>query len=271
MISVKTPVIDFHCHIYPEKIADKAVENIEHFYELKTMHNDGRAASLIENGSAYGVKHYVIFSVATTPHQVHSINKFIADTVKKYPSLFTGFGTLHPDSDTLETDFEELLSLGLKGVKLHPDFQRFRLDDPKCDKIYRICSGKVPVILHAGDTRFDFSNPERVENVLKKHKNLTVIAAHFGGWSCWKEAAERLHGYENLYVDCSSTFRWLSISDVEKLIALYGADRVLFGTDYPMWGYDTELPDFMKLNISDEDKEKILHKNAMKLLSINNI
>ncbi len=260
-------IIDFHCHVYPEKIADRAVENIKHFYELDNMHGDGKASSLIESGEKFGVKHFVVFSVATAPHQVHSINSFIARTVKEYDGLMTGFGTLHPESENLEADFYELLSLGLKGVKLHPDFQRFQLDDPRCDKIFSLCEGKLPVIIHAGDSRFDYSNPERIENILKKHEKLTLIAAHFGGWSCWKQAAERLCRYTNLYVDCSSTFRWLSVGEVEELISIYGADRVLFGTDYPMWGYETELTDFEKLCLSDGDKDKILCGNAKKLLS----
>lgn len=261
------PIIDCHCHVYPDKIADRAVEHIGSFYELD-MHFDGRASSLIKSGEKIGVRHYIIFSVATTPHQVHSINTFIAETAKNSGGLMTGFGTLHPDSENIEADIEELKSLGLKGVKLHADFQEFKIDDPKCDKIYSLCEGELPVLLHTGDTRFDFSNPERVENVLKKHKNLTVIGAHFGGWSCWKEAAKRLHTYDNFYVDCCSTFNWLSPEECKDLVRLYGADKVLFGTDYPMWSHESEFERFKRMGLTSEEEEKILYKNAVKLFSV---
>ena len=119
--------INSHCHIYPEKIAAKAVEGIRDFYDLH-MSLDGKVAGLIEDGNKVGIVHYLVHSVATSPKQVRSINEFIAEVVNSNPDLFSGFGTLHPDSDDIEGDFEHLISLGLKGVKLHPDFQQFPLD-----------------------------------------------------------------------------------------------------------------------------------------------
>ena len=123
-------VINAHCHIYPEKIASKAVLGIRDFYDLD-MSLNGRIDGLINDGSKVGVVHYLIHSVATTPKQVKSINEFISDEVKKRPDLFTGFGTLHPDSDDIQGDFDYLLELGLKGVKIHPDFQQFALNEDR--------------------------------------------------------------------------------------------------------------------------------------------
>ncbi len=261
------PIIDCHCHVYPEKIAEKAVEGISRFYDIP-MDNDGSIDCLIRRGSEIGVKHYLIFSVATTPKQVPSINKFIAQTVENSAGIMTGFGTIHPDSETVEDDIEELIGLGLKGVKMHPDFQKFRIDEEKCDVIYRLCEGRLPILLHTGDTRYDFSNPERMKPVLEKYPNLTVIGAHFGGWSCWHKAAEMLSKYPNFYVDCSSTFGWLEPDDVRGLIEVYGADKVLFGVDYPMWTHEVEFDKFMQMGLTREDREKILYKNAVRLFGI---
>ena len=122
------PIIDAHCHVYPEKIADRAVKGISEFYDL-SMYYDGRYSTLVEAGKSIGVKHFIVFSVATTPHQVQSINHFIAETVKNSDGIMTGLGTLHSDSETIEKDIEEILSLGLKGIKMHPDFQKFKIDD----------------------------------------------------------------------------------------------------------------------------------------------
>ncbi len=261
------PIIDSHCHVYPDKIASKAVDGIGKFYDL-SMYYDGRYSTLVEYGSKIGVRHYVIFSVATTPHQVHSINTFISDTVKESNGLMTGLGTLHPDSEDIERDIDEIISLGLKGVKMHPDFQKFQIDDKKCYKIYETCQGKLPVLLHTGDSRYDYSNPQRMKRVLEDFPGLTVIGAHFGGWSCWKEAAKTLSAYNNFYVDCSSSFDWLTADESREIVRMYGADRVLFATDFPMWNHETEFSRFMDMKLTDEENALILYKNAVKLFGI---
>ena len=262
------PIIDAHCHVYPDKIADKAVEGIGSFYDL-AMCYDGRYSTLVEHGSKIGVKHYVIFSVATTPKQVHSINNFIADTVKQSDGLMTGLGALHPDSETIEEEIEEIISLGLKGVKMHPDFQKFAIDDKKCYKIYEMCQSKgLPVLLHTGDSRYDYSNPQRMKKVLDDFPELIVIGAHFGGWSCWQEAVETLSAYKNFYVDCSSSFDWLSPQESRDIVRRYGADHVLFATDFPMWNHETELKRFMDMDLTDEENQLILYKNAVRLFGV---
>ncbi len=262
------PIIDSHCHIYPDKIADKAVEAIGQFYNLD-MYYDGRYSTLLDFGSKIGVKHYVIFSVATTPSQIHSINTYIADTVKQSDGLMTGLGALHPDSEDIEGDIAEIVSFGLKGVKMHPDFQKFNIDDKKCYKIYEMCQQyKLPVLLHTGDSRYDYSNPKRMKTVLDDFPDLIVIGAHFGGWSCWREAAETLSKYKNFYVDCSSSFDWLSADESRKIVRDYGADHVLFATDFPMWNHESELKHFMAMNLTDEENKLILYKNAIKLFGI---
>jgi len=114
-------VINSHCHIYPSKIAARAVEGIGDFYDLH-MSLNGSVDDLIKDGNKVGVVHYLVHSVATTPKQVKSINEFISEEVKAHPDLFTGFGTLHPDSEDIEADLDYLIELGLKGVKVHPDF-----------------------------------------------------------------------------------------------------------------------------------------------------
>ena len=262
------PIIDAHCHVYPDKIASKAVEAIGQFYDL-AMYYDGKLSTMTEQGSNNGVKHYVVFSVATTPQQVHSINNYIADVTKNSDGLITGLGALHPDSETIEEDIAEIISLGLKGVKMHPDFQKFQIDDKKCYKIYELSQRhNLPVLLHTGDHRYDYSNPGHMKRVLENFPNLTVIGAHFGGWSCWRQAAETLSEYKNFYVDCSSSFDWLDATQSKELIDLYGADHVLFGTDFPMWNYETELDHFDKIDLSEEERMLILYKNAARLFGI---
>lgn len=263
----KYKIIDAHCHIYPDKIAQKAADGTGNFYHMTPL-MDGKISTLLEHGQNAGTTHFIVQSVATTPLQVSSINNFIANAVAESDGKFTGLGTLHPDSENIKEDIEELKSLGLKGVKLHPDIQKFKIDDYRMLKIYELCEGNLPILMHTGDSRFDFSNPNRMVPILDIYTNLTVIGAHFGGWSVWEEATEKLSKYKNFYVDTSSSLYAMSPEKAKEIILAYGTDRVLFGTDYPMWEPETELDLFMKLDLSDKQREDILYNNAAKLFSI---
>ena len=262
-------IINAHCHIYPVSIAAKAVEGIKNFYSLN-MSLDGTTGGLIADGRKVGVAHYLVHSVATKPSQVRSIKEFISGEVKAHPGVFTGFGTLHPDSTDLEGDFHHLLEQGLKGVKLHPDFQRFALDGEQAFAIGRVISkNPVPLLIHCGDYRYNYSNPQQLKAFLSKFPNLTVIGAHFAGWSVWKQAAEVLAGTPNLYVDCSSSLYRITSRQAADLVHAYGADRVLWGTDYPMWESEKEMEMFRNIGLTPDEEELILCQNAAKLLNIN--
>ena len=202
------------------------------------------------------------------PKQVSSINNFIARAVAESGGRFTGLGTLHPDSEDMKADVDEIIALGLKGVKLHPDIQKVKLDDPRMHKMYELCEGRLPMLLHTGDCRYDNSNPNRLIPILEKYPNLTVIGAHFGGWSIWEEATKQLYTYKNFLVDCSSSLYAISKEKAKELILAYGTDRVLFGTDYPLWTPEEEIDRFMSLDLTDEQREDILYNNTAKLFNI---
>lgn len=261
-------VINAHCHIYPEKIASKAVKGIRDFYDLD-MSLNGKLDDMIRDGSSVGVTHYLVHSVATTPKQVSSINEFIAESVNAYPDLFTGFGTLHPDSEDIQGDFDYLIELGLKGVKLHPDFQQFAMDEERAFRIGEVVrEGNVPMLVHCGDFRYNYSNPKQIKAFLEKFPEITFIGAHFAGWSMWEEATEKLSCYENLYVDLSSSLYALSPETALELIHAYGSDRVLWGTDYPMWEASSEMEYFDKIDLTENERHQILYDNAAKLLKL---
>lgn len=260
----KYRIIDSHCHIYPDKIAQKASDATATFYELPPS-LDGKISTLIEHGEKAGIEHFIVQSVATTPKQVSSINNFIAQAVAESRGRFTGLGTLHPDSEDMEADVNEIIALGLKGVKLHPDIQKVQLDDPRMLKMYELCEGRLPMLIHTGDHRYDNSNPNRMIPILEKYPRLTVIGAHFGGWSVWEEATHILNKYENFLVDCSSSLYAITPEKAKELIMIYGVDRVLFGTDYPLWIPESEIERFMQIDLTDEQREDILYNNAAKL------
>lgn len=260
-------IIDTHCHIYPDKIAEKAAQSTADFYHM-SKNNDGTLGRLVELSKAAGVDHIVVQSVATAPKQVESINRYVAGVAAESDGYITGLGTLHPDSGDIAGDIALVRRLGLKGVKLHADIQKIAIDDPRCYKIYEQLEDVLPVLMHTGDKRFDYSNPDRLLPVLKAFPHLTVIGAHFAGWSVWEEAADKLSGFDNLYVDTSSTFGFTGVGFVAKLLPRYNIDRILFGVDYPMWSPKEEIDAMLQLNLTSDKYEKIFRKNASDLYNI---
>ncbi|MDD4002999.1 MAG: amidohydrolase family protein [Clostridia bacterium] len=260
-------IIDAHAHIFPEKIAQKAVQNIGNFYGL-AMNNKGEAKDLIESGKQAGISRFIVSSTATQTQQVRAINSFISHSVNKFKEL-TGLITLHPDNTIKEIDAEISFaqSNGLKGIKLHPDFQKFCIDDKRAYNIYASAQGVLPILFHTGDKRYSYSTPQRLAKVAKIFKKLKCVGAHFGGYSEW-EKVSCYKGTPNVYFDTCSSLSFLSADRAQAIIAELGADRFMFGTDFPMWQHKAELEKFFNLDLSQSVKEKILYKNALNFYGI---
>ena len=262
-------IIDFHAHVYPEKIASKAVENIGDFYGI-SMSGAGTSKALIEEGSKCGVTNYVVHSVAVTAANVTAINNFISAECTEH-SEFYGFGTMHVDFEDKIGETERMVQLGLRGVKIHPDTQKYNMDDERMFELYDyLREMKLPLLIHTGDYRYDYSHPRRLKNILKQFPGIITIGAHFGGWSVFDLAYELL-GEENCYVDTSSSLWMLGTKRAQELIRMYGADRVLFGSDFPMWKAKKELEIINNMDLTDDEKELIFHKNAEKILKIKEV
>ena len=261
-------IIDAHAHIYPEKIAAKATDTIGIFYDIKMEMPAGTADRLIEDGKRAGISRYVVHSVATTAHQVRSINEFIKRECDAHPE-FIGFITLHQDltEDEVFKEVEWALANNMHGIKLHPDFQKFNIDDEVAEKFYRAADGRLPILFHIGDNRYDYSKPYRLVKMAKKYPGVTFIAAHFGGYRCWEDSPLYV-GLDNVYFDTCSSLPFISTEKAKELIELLGADRFFFATDFPMWDAKTELERFNKIPLTDEEREKIFSGNIKKLLKL---
>ncbi len=260
-------IIDSHAHIFPDKIAARAADGISSFYNMRVRF-DGSVGSLLEINREAGVDRAIVQSVATVQEQVHNINNFVSEQVKLHPQELIGFGALHPDFPGIEAETERIISLGLRGIKLHPDFQQFNVDDPKAFPIYEAAEGRLPILFHVGDSRYDFSSPKRLYSVMKHFPKLTIIGAHLAGWTKWDEAAELFSGGV-IYADLSSSLYAMTPEHAAELIRKIGTRRVMFGTDYPMWSAVEELERFRRLPLTAEEQEDILYKNALRLLGEN--
>lgn len=262
-------IIDSHAHIFPQKIAEKATVNIGNFYGLPMSTTAGTVEGLLEEGTKAGISRYVVHSTATTKNQVSHINKFIFDEVQKHSKEFIGYMTLHPDMNESEikNEIELCLSQGFKGIKLHPDFQKFNIDCDEAKKIYRNAEGVLPILFHTGDLRYDYSRPARLANVVREFPKLTVIGAHFGGYSCWEEI-DCYKGLKNIYFDTSSALMFINPKKAVEFINYFGAEWFFFGTDYPMWKPSEELARFLALDLTDKQRKMILSENYERVFNV---
>ncbi len=262
-------IINAHVHVYPDKIAFKASQSIGFFYDAPVRH-DGTIEGLLKENKENGISRCLIHSVATNVHQVYSINDFVHDQCLMHKEFF-GFMALHPDmdEDDINKEVERAMSLGLKGVKLHPDCQKFYIDEDRAEKIYRVVEGKLPILMHMGDARYDYSDTKRLVDVLNRHKDLIVIAAHMGGYTKWdKVDLYKQIKNDNFYFDTSSSLSLLSKEQATDIIRKFGVEKFFFGSDYPMWNANEELSLLNNLLLTDDEKEKILGLNIKNFLKL---
>lgn len=260
-----TGVIDCHCHVYPAKIAERAVDAVGDFYGIHMDVRDGTTDGLLRTCANSPVERFVIHSVATRPDQVTSINDFIANECAAHPE-FVGFMTLHQDLEDPEREVNRAIGMGLKGIKLHPDTQKVDMDDVRLLDIYEIAQAKrLPIIMHCGDYRYDYSHPRRMKRILKAFPDLVVDAAHFGGWSLFDLALEYLQD-ENCFLDMSSSMAFLGLQRTKELTRAYGTDRIMFGSDFPMWNPADELRTFGQIGFSESEWESLTRDNARRFL-----
>lgn len=261
------PVIDVHVHIYPDKIAEKATQSIGKFYNIKMEEQDGSVERLTQELNGSDITRCVVHSVAVRPGVVSSINDFISATCAEHPE-FIGFMTLHQDTEDVAAEIDRACELGLRGIKLHPDTQEVNMDDDRLMRVYEIAERRrLPLIFHCGDYRYDYSHPRRLKRILHEFPNLVVDAAHFGGWSIQDYALEFLED-ESCFLDMSSSIRYLGPRRTRELVEAYGYDRILFGSDFPMWAPVSELDIFRSVGFSDDALERMCWHNAERFLGM---
>lgn len=185
-------IIDFHTHIYPDSVAVRAAEDVRSFYNgLGNPEIDGRVDTLIHLADQAGITEMAVLPVSTKPARTRHINEFILKQVVAQPRFY-GFGTIHVEMDGLMDEVAFIQENGLHGIKIHPDYQIFGIDDERMFPVYEEIQGKLPIVFHMGDLRYDFSHPARLRRVLDLFPKLQVVAAHFGGYQMRDTAREVL-------------------------------------------------------------------------------
>ena len=254
-------VADIHAHVFPEKLADKAPASISAFYGgMEVACHPATPQKMAFYEQEAGITRFVMSNSATTAHQVHSINDFLPQAVKNIPGAIA-FGSIFPGMDGAIEELERAKALGIRGLKVHPDFQKVPLDDPAGVPIYRRAAELgLPVLFHMGDDRYDYSTPERLMNLLRQVPDLQVIAAHFGGWRAWELSYENPLP-ENVLYDTSSTTPMIPRDFVLRMLDRFGPERFLFGSDFPMWEPVKMVEQFRGLGLDENTLSRIFSGN----------
>ncbi len=227
-------IIDVHAHAFPDDLAPRAMEALEGAAGAKAL-GDGTAGALVCALAEDGVDRAVVASIATRPKQVSRILAWSAEIAARYPALIP-FASLHPDLDA-RAQVDAVVETGVAGVKMHPYYQEFSIDEERLFPIYeRLEERGIPLLMHAGyDIAFprtDIASPARIARAMKRFPALRMIAAHMGGWCAWKEVADELAS-TNVHVDTACLSGFIRDEEASGLAAAFGPDRVLFGSDYP--------------------------------------
>ncbi len=262
-------LIDFHTHCFPDKIAPKAIEKLSDASGGLMPYTDGTLSGLTQSMEQSGVDISVVLNIATNAHQQRSVNQFAAES-NNQKNIFA-FGSVFPHSEDVLSELEHIKELGLKGVKLHPDYQGFAVDDLKMKPIYKkISELGLITVFHAG-LDYGFAppygaTPKRMAKALSWFES-PVIAAHWGGVNCGEEVLQYLCS-ENIYFDTSFGYSTMPKYYAQKIIEKHGTDKLLFGTDTPWHTAQMEKRLLCSLGLNDSELEKIYSLNAKKLLNI---
>lgn len=262
-------LIDFHTHAFPEKIANRAVASLAKAAGGLVPQTDGTLSSLKAEMAVDGVNISVVHSIATNPQQQHNVNNFAI--ALNQDAAFVAFGSIHPEAPDALEELERIKKAGLKGVKLHPEYQHFYADDEKMKPIYqKISQLGLITLFHAGED-YGFPPPYHClpEHLLGALKWLDgpVVAAHWGGMGCGLEVLDKLCG-ENIWFDLSFGYSAMARSTAQSIVDKHTPDKLLFGSDMPWHRPQWEMRLINTLDISPSDRDKIFFQNAMKLLSL---
>ena len=261
-------LIDFHTHVFHPKIADKVLHQLENHYSIHPV-GTGTADDLLQRMSTSGIDKSVVLTAATAPAQVIPANNWGIQTSKEYDQ-FIPFGTVHPRFDQMERELDRLESNGIKGLKFHPDFQGFRMDDPALFDVMEMIQDRFICLFHVGDTLPPDENPScprKLAAIKAAFPETTIVAAHMGGYRHWKEAIEHLAG-NGILVDTSSSLDFIDDRMLKELFDAFGIESLLFGSDYPLFDACNELDQLKKrLSLNEAAIDQIM-SNASTLLNL---
>jgi predicted TIM-barrel fold metal-dependent hydrolase len=260
------PIVDFHTHAFPDALAPRAIAHLERKASVRAA-LDGTVAALLASMDRAGIGAAVLCSIATEPAQFGSILKWSAGLAG--PRLIP-FPSVHPASAAFADEVRQIAAGGFRGVKLHPEYQDFHVDDPGLTGFYgALADAGLIVLFHAGhDIGFpdsDRASPRRMLALHRAFPGLKIVASHLGGFRRWREVAQHLVG-SGVWLDTSYTIGHIDEGLLREILLAHRPDRILFGTDSPWVDQAAEIGRLRALGLPPELTAAVLAGNAAALL-----
>lgn len=262
-------IVDFHTHAFPDELAKRAVSGLaSEAYRLLAPVSDGTVAGLIKNMDDWGIGVSVVQPVVTKQSQTQNTNLWAASVAS---DRLVCFGGVFPHTDDYKRDIDFVVSLGLKGLKFHAEYQDFIIDEPNMLKVYDYALSKGLIILHHAGFDVAFrppykSSPKRFLNIINAMKGGVIIASHLGGCTQWGDVEHFLAGTD-IYLDTSMGLEFYSEEQFLRILEKHGADKMLFASDSPWSHAGNEIKHLNALPIPKADKIAILGGNAQRILN----
>ncbi|WP_265445295.1 amidohydrolase family protein [Acetivibrio straminisolvens] len=261
-------IIDFHVHCFPDKLAPRAVSQLAATAGIPPR-VDGTISGLKESMKRAGVAKSVVLSIATKATQTENINNWSAEIQDEE---IIAFGSIHPEYENWKTELFRIKDMGIKGIKFHPDYQNFFVDDKKMFPIYETAFelGLI-VVFHAGvDIGLPapyHATPERLEKIVRTFPGCKVVAAHMGGFSFWDDVERFLVGTD-IYLDTSYSLDFMDGEQAKRIFKNHDVSKILFATDSPWMDQEEAILKLKNLNLDKETENAILGLNAKALLGL---
>ncbi|MEL7609689.1 MAG: amidohydrolase family protein [Bacillota bacterium] len=261
-------LIDFHTHAFPDAMADRTMQTLSRVSGLEPE-TDGTLDALNKKMDEWGTDYFVLHNIATRPSQQTTINNYAASI--QGGRMFC-FGTVHPDAPDAVQEVERIAELGLSGVKLHPDYQDFFIQEPRMNAVYdAIEQLGLPVLFHAGYDPLSpdliHATPEGVADVNRRFPRMRVIAAHLGGIADLPAQRAALLG-RDVYLDISVTLWRTTPEEFRDVVFDHGIERILFGSDCPWGNSPDNLERLDRIGLTQQEKNAICYNNAAKILGL---
>ena len=259
-------IIDFHTHAFPDDLAEKAIKILEEEGGIKAQ-LDGKVSSLLTSMDRFDIEKSIVCSIATKPSQFDYILNWSKEIRS---SKIIPFPSIHPrDPDAIERLFR-VKEEGFKGIKFHPYYQDFFLDDERIFPIYeKIARENLIVVVHTG---FDFAfakirraDPVRIMRVMDVFPDLKMVTTHLGAWDDWDEVKKHLLG-KRIYMEISFSLEYLEKEVAKSMILNHPREYIVFGTDSPWTDQRKTLLLLLGLELGQDIENLILRDNALKLL-----
>ena len=262
-------IIDVHTHAFPDHLATRAMAQLQAETDEVIAVLDGTVGDLLRSMDRAAIDVSVVASIATKPTQFDAILRW-SDSIRS--ERIVPFPSLCPTAPEAEAQVRRVAAEGFCGVKLHPYYQQFVLDDERATPAYAAAEecGLV-ILMHAGfDIAFPrdrVADPVRLVRVLDQHPSLRVIAAHLGGWMDWDEVEARLLG-RPVYLDVSTCFDFMDRAQADRILRGHGAHYLVFGSDSPWVDQLRTLEEVRSFELGNELETRVLGTNAAGLLGL---